>query len=267
MQCWRRRGEIAEKMTTILVDTKEPPEVWATIKKEFPDARQVALGDNCGDLLAQLNNGVMIVERKEAPDDLCASVADGRLFRQAEHIPRLARFPFLVLDGQLRYSDNGLVISLRPRVGWTETGWRKVAVEAALLKCEMLGMIVVRDFGSDYADTVKRLVALCEHADASHVQRGRARPLNPFDDGTQAKIDFLASLPGVGVERAANLIEARKEDTLIELLQWIVNTSGLEQERVALWGQTTRERVREFLGLRASQRLEIAARTEWKEVV
>ena len=253
-------------MMRMLIDAHEPETLRKQLVDAFVGATVAELGDSCGDLWIELETGIMIVERK-TPDDLTASIADGRLFRQSEHIPRLCRFPFLVVDGELRYSDDGFLFGVRGRLGYVKTGWRKDSIEAALIKAQMHGMILVRDC-ENYILQLGHLIAMCERADVAHVNRYKARNQNPFEDATQAKIDFLAQLPGVGTERAAKLVEAM-DGGVMELIAWIANRNGREVDasKIALWGPVTHEKVREFLGLRPSQRIRIDSRSEWQEEV
>lgn len=249
----------------ILIDAHEPSKIIEQVKVKFPDAIVASLGTDCGDLLVQLENGLLICERKQVPSDLCSSISDSRLFSQSEHIPRLCRFPFLVLDGELTYRD-GFVMSVRPGLGWTKTGWRRESIEAALIKAQLNGMILVSE-PEDYAGRIAKLIEQCEKQDSPHVAKVQTRNRNPFDDGTQQKIDFLATLPGVGTDKAVALVEARPSDKLIDLLAYILSASerDIEQQKIKLWGAKTRNAIREFFGMRPGQKLEIKTRSEWRE--
>lgn len=251
----------------ILIDAHEPSKIIEQVRVKFPDAIVTSLGTDCGDLLVQLENGLLICERKQVPSDLCSSISDSRLFSQSEHIPRLCRFPFLVLDGELTYRD-GFVMSVRPGLGWTKTGWRRESIEAALIKAQLNGMILVHE-PDDYAGRIAKLIEQCEKQDSPHVAKVQTRNRNPFDDGTQQKIDFLATLPGIGTDKAVALVEARQSDTLIELLTWLLSVSELELEKqkIRLWGAKTRNAIREFFGIRNGQTIKIQNRQEWKEVI
>lgn len=260
----------------ILVDTREQDTI-AKVQAAFPQAVATDLGTDCGDLMAFLETGILIAERK-TPDDLTNSVADGRLFRQSEHIPRLCRFSFLVIDGELRYSDDGFLFGLRPRIGWVKTGWRKASIESALIRVQLNGMCLIRDGYDSYTDAVKAIIAQCERADVPVVNRGKTRSINPFDQEFQDTLDWLATLPGIDTTKAVNLAKHFETDlrqgtmSRLELFTWILNRNGTEVEdrknhRPALWGSVTHSRIRDFFQMRTGQRLKIESKTEIAEAV
>ena len=234
-------------MPNLIIDVKEPD----TIASQFPDCKIRNLGKNSGDLYTQLSNGILIVERK-TPDDFCNSIAPKEdsthnVFDQCEHIAALARFAFLVIDGKF-YFKNGKLLSTRQGFGFAETGWRQVSIEAALTKVGLLGVTVVRDFmGRDsYADCIKSLINMCEQVDSPHANH-KARSQNGLDEATQAKLDFIAAFPGVGSDRAINLINAFPQYSINELLYWMKDPST-STVHVPLWGSKTFELIRQFLG-------------------
>jgi ERCC4-type nuclease len=220
-------------------------------RQQLSDALQVSvqvtpLGASSGDVFVQLDNGdTCIFEIKETPNDLCASIADGRLFEQCQVIPTVARFPFLILHGELKYQDD-FVMALR-RTGWERTGWRRESVEQALLRCQALGMLVVQT--PTLADKIRRLIEWCQKADNAPSARKRILK-SPFETLEQMekrrKIEFLAQLEGVGTERATNLVNAYPNRTLYELLTLAAIPDG---SKIPLWGQGTYETVQKFLGI------------------
>jgi len=232
-------------MQTIIVDSREQ-DVIKQIQARFPQAQVANLGESSGDLFAGLANGTLIIERKQCPGDLIASIADNRIFQQSQSIPQLCRFPFLVIDGELRYSSNDKVMMLRQN-GWKETDWRKQSVEMALYKCSWLGMEIIRDTvitpSGDwdchaivrgcrtYADKVAAIIEWCEHqADRPHhnVKQNRilANPFDPDETRRQQIINFFSGFPGIGPEKAIKeMAEDWKTWRVIDLFIRFVNTS------------------------------------------
>lgn len=210
------------------------------------------LGVSSGDVFIQLDNGdTCIFEIKQTPNDLTASIADGRLFEQCQAIPQVARFPFLLLHGELKYQDD-FVMALR-RTGWEKTGWRRESVEQALLRCQALGMLVVQTL--TLTDKIRRLIEWCQHADDAPSVRKRILK-SPFETLAQMeqrrKVEFLAQLEGVGTERASNLVAAYPERTLYELLTLAAIPNGVD---VKLWGPKTYRAVQDFLGIQMKMEL------------
>lgn len=235
----------------ILIDSREPLGIQNDLRARFPGAQVVSLGLSSGDLLAVLPNGALVIERKETPSDLLGSLRDGRLFDQCLNIPRLARFPFLLLDGDLKYSANDRVMVSRNGFGWQESDWNKSSVEMALFKAQAMGMLLVREADvivagcQTYADKVARLIDWCQTADAVHVSQ-RSCIANPFES-QQAELDFLAALPGIKEERAAGLLKSYPGVPLYEILLHIVNDELDRKQIPGRWTRNNVQQIREFL--------------------
>lgn len=260
-------------MRTILIDSREPVQIQDQIKAVYPEAMVAALGDHCGDLLATLDTGTLVIERKET-SDFVASIADGRLFEQANHIPELATFAFVVVDGEFKYSDDGYLMGVRGRLGYIKTGWTRKVVQSALVSIQdprQYGIGIYLTHGESYAEAIETIIRQCEKEPTAHTTRVKHRAVNPFDDGTQAKIDFLAGFPSVGTERAANLVQAYPDKTIAELLEVVTQNVNRTQKRgevkITQWGPATYEKIKQYLGLRPSQYIKVEARTEWEECV
>lgn len=213
------------------------------------------LGESSGDLLVQLDNGdVCVFERKDAPSDICASIADGRLFAQAEQIPLVARFPFLVLHGALKYSERGFVLDAR-NGKWGETGWRKSSIQHALIRAQALGMLLIET--ETYVQEVVSLIKWCSSADNTPTIRKRILKNTwetPAEQIRRRKIEFISQIEGVGTERASNLVDAYPERSLYELLTLAAIPTDL---KIPLWGQGTFETVQKFLGLQPALEMEL----------
>lgn len=246
----------------MLIDSSEPSDVKSMVQRHFASAMVAPLGESCGDLWVYTSAGILVIERKE-PSDLAASIADGRLFRQSEHIPTLCRFPFLVVDGELKYSDDSYLMGLRGRLGWVKTGWKRQSIESALIRVQLSGMCIWYESES-YCNAIQSIVTQCEKADVLHVNRVKTRSANPLDNSTQSRIDFLAQLDGVGTIRAANLVQRYPDETLAQLIEWITKDDAHVRD-VSQWGRGTIEKVRVQLGLRMKQHLKVETRCEWVE--
>lgn len=161
-----------------------------------------------GDLFTNLSTGVVLIERK-TPNDLLASIRDGRAFEQVRGMTEAARFVFVVIHGSLTYNrDDQAVADGRP------TGWNGQSVRMALVALQGAGAIVVQTHSGGYVELVKHLLAWCAKADSKWAMRKAVHWL-PRD----AKRDFLAQLPGVGSERVDALIEHFGDRPLVELLR------------------------------------------------
>ena len=236
----------------LVLDTNEAavaPEIHRALESEFKNLIITRL--DCGDLFVLLNTGIVLIERK-TPSDLLASIGDGRVFEQVRGMVESARFVFVVVHGTLAYTHDGKAVA-DGRV----TGWNPWSIEMALVALQAAGAIVVQTNAGGYVETVKRLLAWCENADERWVKRKVIHWLP-----SEAKRDFLTQLPGVGGQRIDTLVECYGDRPLIELLR---RASTPSSDLPRLWGNGTVAKIREFLGLRGTQTIEIQERSEWKE--
>lgn len=252
-------------MLTAILDANQnamQPHFKAQLSDALKTTIQVApLGLSSGDLFVQLDSGdTAIFEIKQTPSDLLASIQDGRLFEQCAAIPTVARFPFLILHGELRYQDDW-VMAIRQR-GWEKTGWKRESVEMALTRCQALGMLVVQT--QTLTDKIRRLIDWCAKSDETPSVKKRILK-SPFESVSQMerrrKIEFLGQIEGVGSERASNLIDAYPERTLYELITLAAVPNGTD---VRLWGPKTYTAVQTFLGIQPTLP-EPKLKTEWIE--
>jgi hypothetical protein len=206
------------------------------------------LGESSGDLRVELDDGrVAVFERKETPSDLLASIADKRLFEQSDKIPTIADWGILVMVGKLSYTHDDYVLSWRGG-HFGPTGWKRQAVEAALNRASLNGMIVLRDC-KDYVSTVQSVIDDCLHG---HIHMSRkAVGVNPFDDDKQRAVGFIGQLPGVGKSRASSLydwLETRLgRAPEIELLLQSATWAGYHPNGPDMWGLKTSDGVKGFL--------------------
>ena len=246
-------------MVDILVDSREPLGIKSNLSTRFPGAQVASLGLWSGDLLAILPNGAMVIERKDTPNDLLRSLRDGELFNQSLTIPRFARFPFLLLDGDLKYSTNDKVMVSRNGFSWQESEWNKSSVEMALFKVQAMGMLLVREDDAiiagcqTYADKVARLIDWCQTADAVHVSR-RSCIANPFESD-QAELDFLAALPRIKEGRAAGLLKNYSAIPLYQILLHVLNDELDRKQLPGRWTRNNVQQIRDFLQMPANVKL------------
>lgn len=238
----------------IVLDSNEAataPEISSAVKAQFPSLLISRL--SCGDIFAHLDNGIFLVERK-TPNDLLASIGDGRVFDQVRAMVEIARFVFVLIHGSLTYNHEGKAVA-----DGRFSGWNAWSVEMALVALQAAGAIVVQTGARGHVETVKHLMAWCEKADDKWSMRKVVHWLP-----REGKRDFLAQLPGVGGERVDSLIGDLGDRPLIELLR---HASTPSRDLPRLWGNGTINKVREFLGLRGTEVIQGRERSEWKEEI
>ncbi len=132
----------------------------------------------------------VVVERKTT-DDLCASIVDGRLFRQASSLNRSQWRPVFVIEGDISESFPERM--------------NREAMLGALSSITIVFAIPVL-FTQDCGETAQILIysshQLARRGTHSYRRYGR-RPRT----GKGRKLSLLQMLPGIGPDRAARLLD------------------------------------------------------------
>lgn len=180
-------------ITAVMIDSREPQQFQ---QLKFGNAPTVVTALECGDLWASTEDGsLLIIERKTA-GDLLASIKDGRLFQQAAAMRQRSVWAYLVITGILADSIDGHVVT-----DGRATGWRWTDVQGALLTVQELGVAVVQCAGDgQYEETVLRLARRERCTEKALAPRTLGRVLTPAEM-------VLTSLPGIGLERAQQLLQ------------------------------------------------------------
>jgi len=232
-------------ISAIMIDQREPDH----IKAQFPDAAITLL--QAGDAWVACDDGhILLIERKTG-DDLLNSLKDGRLLEQ---IGRLVEnrinqqlqgkpqnyWPYLVITGTLSPDHNGKVFTGRA------TGWNWNAVQGALLTVQEMGCYVIHcPSDTEYANTIKMLGNRNRKEVIDILPQKEALPVD-------AKSVFLMGLPGIGLDRARQILEWSGGI----LAHAIVGLTDLEIKSPV--GDVTRQKIRAFLGLRERQTIELS---------
>lgn len=167
----------------VVVDHREP-EIFRTL---FSEQDTVSVGTlACGDFLI---NDQWLFERKTV-SDLCVSLVDGRLFKQALNLLQSEAHPVILLEGSSREIQ--------------ASGVRREAVQGALITLTVFfGLPLLRSL--DPQETVHLMrytVAQGVRLAEGGVQRFGYRP-----KGKKARQRFvLQGLPGIGKKRAEALL-------------------------------------------------------------
>jgi DNA excision repair protein ERCC-4 len=138
-------------------------------------------------------NNQIIFERKTL-HDFCASIQDGRLFRQAERL----------LQCQLR-----AVIILENSSGdFSPSGMRREAIMGALISCTVIyGLPVIRSFSGQ--ESARVMLHTAQQVSRT-VQRAYPRKGHRPRGKRKIQLHILQGLPGVGPVRADRLLNIFK---------------------------------------------------------
>ena len=179
-------------LSSVIIDSREPGWVQSLTFGGVPTAT-VAL--DAGDVWAATDDAATLVIERKTPQDLLASIADGRLLTQAAAMREHSTWCYLAITGLFYPGPNGKIT-----LGGQETGWGWAAVQGALLTVQELGVMVVY-CSSDLE--FEATVMLLANRNRGVVRLEPPRIAHLVGHGEAA----LAALPGVGPERIKALLE------------------------------------------------------------
>ena len=178
-------------------------------------------------------SGQIIFERKRA-DDFAASLIDGRLFSQAARLVKQPLRSACILEGKTE--------------DWKRLGVRREALQGALITLTLIFDLPV--FRSIDPSETARILAYASRqfsrlhrAEPAYAHRAKAKRLKT------RRLRLLQSLPGVGPDRARNLLEhfGDVRSCLLATIEELIDVPGI--------GQKTAKAIREVVG---SERLDPA---------
>ena len=235
-------------ITAIMIDNREP-EYFQRLK--FGGIPTMATMLDVGDVQAVTDDGCTLVFERKTPSDFLNSLKDDRLFVQMAHMSEmrtaaqsvgdaLTYWPYLVITGPLLANGENKVVA-DGRV----TGWSFASVQGAILSIQEMGIFVTWCNGDmDFEDCILRIGKRDRKPQMRILPSRPATMLGP-------KIAFVSSLPGIGIEKAQ------------EILDWSGNIPahaliGLtDMEIKSPIGLATRRRLRDVLGLSDGENIEI----------
>lgn len=221
----------------ILIDSREPEWVQAL---PFDGALKMVTALEFGDVWLTTEDDTLVCIERKTPADLLGSIKDNRPFAQCAGMRSKTPWAYLIITGPLTADRTGKIIADgRP------TGWEFASVQGALLTCQEYGVSVVMcQSDADYEATVLRI---------ANRKRDKERILEPNSQPrlmTHAE-SLLTSLPGIGPERATDLL--KKFDRSADALTWLTWQDTILA--VAGIGKGTKSAVRKALGLADDEEL------------
>lgn len=234
--------------TAIMVDSREPAWVQGLTFGGVP--RTITPLDEGDCLVATESNDLLLIERK-TPADLLGSIKDGRIFVQAAAMASKTRWSYVVITGGLQHGAGGALITDRG-----QTGWSFASVTGALLAIQELGVFVTFSAGdTDYEHCVLRL---------ANRDRSKETRLEPVKAALILSVQeqVVASLPGVGAERARTVLDAAGGSPAVAI--------SLLSDRSSVWpgiNEGVKRMVRNALKLAENELLIVTSNSDGQEVV
>jgi len=214
---------VTVRLAHIVADNRERASGIVDQLKGIPDIDLRIEHLRVGDFVV---SGQIVFERKRA-DDFAASLIDGRLFSQATRLVKQPLRSACILEGKTE--------------DWTRLGVRREALQGALITLTLIfDLPVFRSI--DPSETARLLV----YAGRQFSRLHRAEPA--YTHVVKAKrmktrrLRLLQSLPGVGPDRARNLLEhfGGVRPCLLATIEELIDVPGI--------GQKTAKAIQEVVG-------------------
>jgi len=226
-------------LLAVTTDSREP--AWVQALEFGCKARTIAMLEY-GDLLCVTDDSALLAVERKTAGDLLASVADGRLWHQSAGMRKVTPWCYLVVTGTLACSQDGHVTTERG-----VTGWAWSSLQGALLQAQELGAMVT--FAQDDADYEPTVIRLSQRSHEATVRLSPVKESSVLTDSER----ILAAMPGVGLERAAAIID------YCGTCGWALTmlTTPDHGEHIAGIGPGTKAKIRTALGLRDNEYLSV----------
>jgi len=235
-------------ITAIMVDSREP--AWVQNLKFGGIPTMVTMLET-GDVQAVTDDGATLIIERKTLSDFLNTLADNRLFpqlarmtetRNAQQIANepVTNWPYLIITDPITADHNGKVITDRG-----VTGWSFASVMGTILSVQEMGVFVCFANGQlDYEDCILRI---------GRRNRNPAMRIMParIPNVLGPKATFLASLPGIGIEKVQ------------DILDWSDNNVGhaltglTDMDIKSPIGLSLKRKLRDLLGLQEGENLEI----------
>lgn len=231
------------KAEAIITDSREP--LWVQSLK-FGGIPVSVMTLETGDIQVVCSDGAILNIERKTTSDLLESLKDDRLFSQCARLGqsrideqvsmsgKMTTWPYILITGVITCSPAGKVII--PERG--ETDFLYSSIQGALLSIQEIGVMVTFATGDQDLEAAVLRLAARKRDDLFLLP-----PRIPTIVGPGAA--FLASLPGIGIERTMNLMAwsaNRPAHVLSALTDLDLEVPGI--------GQATKRKIRAVLGLK-----------------
>lgn len=218
-------------ITAVMIDQREPEHIR---QLTFGDAAITVTLLDQGDIWVACADGTLLVCERKTTTDLLSSLADGRLLAQCASLRDVSPWGYLLITGLL-YPQGDKIVTERGATGWS---WG--ALQGALLSVQELGVNVLHVPGDEHLGRALTSLAGRPHDAVMRIVPQKAPRL--LSDGET----LLATLPGIGPERAADLLSYCESPA--QALAFLTDMTG-DNGHVAGIGPATKLKVRRMLGL------------------
>jgi ERCC4-type nuclease len=241
----------------IIVDKNEEATSKSTVDSLRKHFSHVRVGNlKAGDINIPLDDGCLLAIERKAPHDFLASIADRRIFEQAESMAVIAKYSAFIVTGKFIYHEKTDDVWVDGR----KTNWRGTSVRSVITLLQYSGCALIFCPVKEYARQVEELYSTVNKPEMRKgLKQRRIVTWPPVDE----RVNMLASIAGIGLMRAESLLKFAKveiEDgddeygTLGMALHWATIMNMVPKtERPKGWGYKTVLNVRKLLGLKPNE--------------
>lgn len=223
----------------VVIDTREPD--W--LQGADFGCKVVTNQLDPGDVMAFCDDGQALIIERKTPTDFLGTLKADRLFDQCGKLAQTRSsgfWPYLVITGEFLISRAGYV-----SCDGRDTGWNWSAVMGSLLSIQELG-VYVHQCASDY-DFVPAVIRLGNRRRSPEMIIEPKRNPKWVDPAGM----IISSLPGIGTEKTEPILNHC--GTVANALSMMTD----KKQFVPGIGPGLRKRIRESLGLKKTERIEI----------
>lgn len=227
-------------ITTVLIDSREPETIT---RQQYPVPAIVTMLAT-GDVWVTTDADELLVFERKTPSDLLDSIPDGRLFNQVCAMREQSDWAYLVITGRFAATPEGYVIA-----DGRETRWRWESLQGVLAEVQERGVTVwYAPCDAEFAHTVQVIAKRDRQGVKPISARVSAVKVTPSEA-------VLMALPGIGYERAKELLEVFAHVPILALV-WLTDLGAIGD--VSNIGKATKRNVRKALGMSDDMDLALA---------
>jgi ERCC4-type nuclease len=217
-------------MKACIIDAREPDHI-KRLNFGCPSMVQTL---ETGDLhIATDDDKLLIVERKAAMD-FVNSIKDGRLFNQVARAKQITPYVYVVIVGSILPVRGG-----KTAINGNLTGWDYAAIQGVMVSIQELGAMIIHC--ADDNDFVAAVVRLANRS------RRDVIPVMPVREAAifGGAENVLASLPGIGVKKAADLLKMFPN---VGMALWFLTDINDTQTKIPGIAENTKKNIVKLLG-------------------
>lgn len=183
-------------------------EVLSNLKKHFtnvvianlPHHEYGGISVTAGDINIPLDDGSILSIERKTPSDFLGSIPNRHIFNQVEVMAQHAKYSAIIVTGHFSYTHKTDMVKADNIL----TEWNGKSVRAVINAIQFSGCPIVFCPADEYCNMIVEIYNLVNKNDKHQgVIKNRIITFPPVD----ARVEFLAQLPGVGLVMAESILK------------------------------------------------------------